>query len=296
MADGIPWRPHVVEFDGGRLAYFEAGSGEPVVFVSGGPGDSHGYLRAMAAAFANEFRCVLYDQRGTGQSLHDLSPRTLCVDALLRDLDHVPEVLGVRRVRLVGHSWGATLALLYGIRYPDDVSHLVLVGMGPLGDAAAAVASANLIRVLSESERQEFAALGRGRQEALAQGDAPRAWDLHARAMPYRARGWFYDAKMAARFAAEYAASEDRTNFTVHQLVNASARTIDWGLAIARCHPTFHTLVLYGRQDFEPIEQAFELQQQWPNVTVRLINRAGHLPWLEQPREFTQTVQQCLRR
>ena len=94
MADGIQWTSHFEEFDGGRLAYFAAGLGEPVVFVSGGPGDSHAYLRPVAAEFAAEYQCVLYDQRGTGQSVHDLSAQTLNVDALVRDLDHVREILG----------------------------------------------------------------------------------------------------------------------------------------------------------------------------------------------------------
>lgn len=295
MADGIQWISHVEDFDGGRLAYFAAGLGEPVVFVSGGPGDSHAYLRPVAATFTTRYRCVLYDQRGTGQSVHDLSAQTLNVDALVRDLDYLRERLGIPRFRMVGHSWGATLALLYAIRHPDRVSHLVLIGMGPLSDEAAAVASANLVRPLTEFERQEFAQLGLARQEALGQGNMPRAWDLHVLAMAYRARGWFYDAGAAARFVSEYAASQDHTNFTVHQLINASAQTIDWTSAIAQCRPTFRTLVLYGRQDFEPIEQAFQLQSQWPHVSVRLINRAGHLPWREQPDEFHQTVRQFLR-
>lgn len=295
MADGIQWTSSVEEFDGGRLAYFAAGLGDPVVFVSGGPGDSHAYLRPVAAAFATEYRCVPYDQRGTGKSVHDLAAQTLNVDALVRDLDHVRALLGVPRLRLVGHSWGATLALSYAIRHPDYVSHLVLIGMGPLSHEAAAVASANLMRPLTENERREFATLGHARREAMAQGDIQRAWDLHTQAMVYRAQGWFYDPGAAARFVSEYAASQDHTNFMVHQLINASAQTIDWTAAIAQCRPTFHTLVLYGRQDFEPIEQAFQLQSQWPHVSVRLINRAGHLPWREQPDEFHQTVRQFLR-
>lgn len=294
MAEGIQWTSYIEEFDGGRLAYFTAGLGEPVVFVSGGPGDSHAYLRPVAAEFVTDYRCVLYDQRGTGQSVHDLSAQTLNVDALVRDLDHVRELLGAPRLRLVGHSWGATLALLYAIHHPDCVSHLALIGMGPLSDEAAGVASANLIRPLTENERREFTTLGHARREAMAQGDTKRAWDLHTQAMVYRARGWFYDADVAARFVSEYAASEDPTNFTVHQLVNASVQTVDWTSSMALCSPTFGTLVLYGRQDFEPIEQAFQLQSQWPHVSVRLINRAGHLPWREQPDEFNQTVRQFL--
>lgn len=237
MIGGSQWTSHIGAFDGGRLAYFTAGSGEPVVFVSGGPGDSHAYLRPVAAEFVNEYRCVLYDQRGTGQSVHDLSRETLNVDALVRDLDHLRELVGARRLRLVGHSWGATLALAYGIRHPDCVSHLVLIGMGPLNDVAAAVASANLLRPLTEDERHDLATLNQARLEAVARGDAQRAWELQGEAMAYRARGWFYNRGAAERFVSEYVASDDPTNFTVHQLVNASARMIDWESSISRSSP-----------------------------------------------------------
>lgn len=45
-------------------------------------------------------------------------------------------------------------------------------------------------------------------------------------------------------------------------------------------------LVLYGCQDFEPISQAYEVRDRLPNGSVRLINQAGHLPWMEQPADF----------
>ena len=286
----IDWTSRIADVDGGRLAYFTAGSGEPLVFLSGGPGDSHAYLRPVAAPFSNVYQCVLYDQRGTGQSHHRLSVQTLSVDALIRDLEHLQRLLGGGRLRLVGHSWGATLALLYGARHPDALSHLVLMGMGPLNESAAAVAGANVERLLTESERAELTAFRRARREAVQDGDGARAWALHMRSMAYTARSWFYDRSAVNRFLAEYGESPDHTNFTVHQLVNASAQTVDWWSAVAQVHPAFKTMVLYGRQDFEPIEQAFHLQAQWPHVTVTFINRAGHLPWRERPAEFDRAL------
>ena len=102
----------------------------------------------------------------------------------------------------------------------------------------------------------------------MAQGDIQRAWDLHTQSMVYRVRGWFYDARAGVCFVSESATAEDCTNFTVHEVVNTSTQTIDWASSITRCRPAFGTLVLYGRQDFEPIEQAFQLQSQWPHVSV----------------------------
>jgi proline iminopeptidase len=45
----------------------------------------------------------------------------------IADLDTVRDRLGGPAVNLLGHSWGATLALLYTLRHPDRVSRLVYV-------------------------------------------------------------------------------------------------------------------------------------------------------------------------
>ncbi len=52
--------------------------------------------------------------------------------------------MGTPRLRLIGHSWGATLALLYSARYPQQVDRAVLVSLGPLSSELATPAQANM--------------------------------------------------------------------------------------------------------------------------------------------------------
>ncbi|HXV97220.1 MAG TPA: alpha/beta hydrolase [Anaerolineae bacterium] len=54
--------------------------------------------------------------------------------------------LQAERSTLVGHSWGAMLALLYGTTYPEQVERLLLIGLGPLSDEMDRVARANLMK------------------------------------------------------------------------------------------------------------------------------------------------------
>lgn len=79
-------------------------------------------------------------------------------------------------------------------------------------------------------------------------------------------------------------------NFVMHSAVNRSYQDLDLWSLLHTCRLTGHTLVLYGCQDFEPITQAYLLQSRQPGVTVELINRCGHVPWLEQPSAFHQVV------
>jgi proline iminopeptidase len=148
------WREHVLPIPDGTLAWYDAGAGPTVVWINGGPGDDHHYLRTVAAPFTARLRCVLYDQRGCGGSrLERLDAATLDVARFVADLEALRDALGEERLRLVGHSWGATLALLYAAAHPECTERVALVGMGPTDDEMDAVAAANLLKPLSAAER-----------------------------------------------------------------------------------------------------------------------------------------------
>lgn len=82
-----------------------------------------------AAKLATRFSVVLYDQRGHGKS--DMTEAGYDLDTLTSDLDGVieqhrrPEDAG--GVALVGHSYGALVALNYALRFPGRVSRLALI-------------------------------------------------------------------------------------------------------------------------------------------------------------------------
>lgn len=102
----------------------------PVVIVlHGGPGDD---LRALLplSPLSDEYRVVLYDQRGAGLSERVPSDR-LGTDDYVDELHGVIEqVAGDRPVDLIGHSWGAMLASAYLARHPERVHAAILAEPG----------------------------------------------------------------------------------------------------------------------------------------------------------------------
>jgi len=279
------WQPHRVPTADVELACHTRGEGPPVVFINGGPGDDHRYLRPVAEPLVDRFRCILYDQRGCGESRLDrLDGETLDVGRFIDDVDAVRRHFGHERVQLVGHSWGALLALFYAAHHPDAVAGQVLVGMGPLDEAMGAVAAANLRQPLSLAERAALEDLRARRRAAIAAGDLDTHAELHIRQLAeFASRSWFYDPGVVAPFVEAF-----RTLYQYNPHITpvlwptaqrqAIADKID-GLPVP-------TLVVYGYQDFEPITQAYLLRERMPHVEVCLINECGHVPWLEQPAAF----------
>jgi pimeloyl-ACP methyl ester carboxylesterase/DNA-binding CsgD family transcriptional regulator len=69
---------------------------------------------------------IRYDQRGCG--LSDWDPHSVCFEDLINDLETVVDAYGLKRFALFGMSQGAAVAIAYAERYPERVSHLVLLG------------------------------------------------------------------------------------------------------------------------------------------------------------------------
>lgn len=98
--------------------------------LHGGPGVSHESLRALDP-LADDHRCIVYfDQRGVGGSTAPTGPWS--ARDLAEDVDAVRSAWGVRRVDLLGHSWGAYLAALYDAEFPGRVRSLVFSSPAPL--------------------------------------------------------------------------------------------------------------------------------------------------------------------
>lgn len=104
----------------------------PVVVVHGGPGvpDLAANAKALASLAAHGSDVYLYAQLGTGRSARLSDPRGYTIDRGVADLEALRRRLGLARMALVGHSYGAALAADYLTRYPQRVAALVLLSPG----------------------------------------------------------------------------------------------------------------------------------------------------------------------
>ena len=289
------WQEHILKTADGQLLWCSKGTGKSLVFLHGGPGDEYRSLLPFAEPFTTRFCCILYDQRGSGGSiLNSLDRDTLHPDHFVADLEQLRLELQVEQISLVGHSWGAMLALLYGTTYPEKVERLVLIGLGPLNDEMDRVAKANLIKPLSPQERQEYQHLSQERHKAIQAGDNTAVTAINQQRMMLSFRGMFYKQESIASLLEDWLEYDQYRNWRVYPIVN---HLLDRQALWTRL-PQLHapTLVLYGYQDFEPIAQAYLLKQQMPNVKLCFINECGHIPWLEQPDKVRQAVMKFLDR
>ena len=107
-----------------------AGTGPDVLLVHGFP-DTHDVWRKQVPALVEAgYRVIAPDTRGCGDS--DMSTRgsDYRVENLVADLVGLLDVLGVERVRLVAHDWGAIIGWRLVLAQPQRVERYITLSVG----------------------------------------------------------------------------------------------------------------------------------------------------------------------
>ena len=115
-----------VFINGDSIHYIDVGKGDPVVFIHGVVGDYRTF-GAQMDEFAKNHRVIAYSRRfayPNNQAITDSSK--LSVISHAKDLAELIRALNLGKADLVGHSFGANIALIVATDYPELVNRLIL--------------------------------------------------------------------------------------------------------------------------------------------------------------------------
>ncbi len=116
--------------DAGRLRMHvaEAGAGDPVLLLHGWP--QHWYLwREVIPRLAPHARVICADLRGFGWT--DVPRGGYDRETMAADVLALMDSLGLERVRLAGHDWGAWIAFLLALGHPERIERLMACSIVP---------------------------------------------------------------------------------------------------------------------------------------------------------------------
>jgi pimeloyl-ACP methyl ester carboxylesterase len=115
-----------LEVNGVRLHYVERGSGELLVLLHGNGSMIQDFESSgLIDLAAKNYRVIVFDRPGFG---HSDRPRNVVwtPDAQADLIKHALARLGVSNAIVLGHSWGASVAIALALKYPDLVGGLIL--------------------------------------------------------------------------------------------------------------------------------------------------------------------------
>ncbi|WP_149541123.1 alpha/beta fold hydrolase [Siccirubricoccus phaeus] len=121
--------PSITTEDGVELAYEEAGSGIPLLFVHEFAGDMRSW-EPQLRFFARRYRCIAFNARGYPPSGVPHDQAAYSQDRATDDIAAVIKALGLAPAHVVGLSMGAFATLHLGLRYPHLARSLTAAGVG----------------------------------------------------------------------------------------------------------------------------------------------------------------------
>lgn len=243
-----------------RLHYERAGTGEPLLWITGFAISSE-VFSPVIRTYAAELDCIRYDNRGSGRS--QAHWRLTSIPELAGDAVRLLDALEVDSAHVYGLSLGGMVAQEVALRFPDRVRGLVL-GATTHGGPRATLPSPQVAASLTS----------RGAPASLRR-------ELVARAL----------------FTEDFRRREPDLVLTYLGLLaahRATARglTSHWWASVY--HDTYSrlprisapTLVLHGAQDtLTPVANARALAARIPDATLAVLPDAAHGYLLEQPEQ-----------
>src|SRR5215468_4858649 len=116
-----------LEIEKTKLHLIQGGTGQQtVVMLHGNAGDIQDFEYGLAELLSKSYRVIGFDRPGHGKSVRP-GGEAASVEGQARMLHETLQNLGVNKAILLGHSWGASLALCYALKYPAETAGLVLL-------------------------------------------------------------------------------------------------------------------------------------------------------------------------
>jgi proline iminopeptidase len=272
------------------------GQGRSILVLHGGPDFDHTYLLPDLDRLGDAFRLIYYDQRGRGRSAENVRPEDVTLASDLEDLDRVRRHFRLEAAALLGHSWGAVLALEYALRNPERVSHLILMNAAPVSASDLAVfRKAYGEKLGPELDRQRrilaSAAYLAGEPEAVL-----ARYRIHFRPALKRAEDY---EKLMATMAAAFL-RQGREGIVKAQAVEDRLMRDTWQLSGYDLIPRLRTLrvptlVIAGDHDLIPVEIAERIARALPNAELATLEDCGHFAYLECAGEVRKALDAFLR-
>jgi 3-oxoadipate enol-lactonase len=246
----------------------EYGAGEPAIVLMHGFAGSARNFRPQARAFKARHRVVLFDARGHARSAAPEDPNEYTPEAFVEDLRRIVERSGSARPVVGGVSMGAAIALRYALRYPHELSGIVLASYPPAGEASSPPWSLALA-------------------EAIERDGAERAGEQYV-----WGGGRFDDQSQKLIRQGFLEHRPDALVAVLRQVLAKEPNVRERTTALREL--AVPSLLAAGERDAASVETTFALSELLPRARRVVIAGAGHVVNLEKPESFNEALRRFL--
>jgi proline iminopeptidase len=268
---------NIVSVNGLKFQYKIEGSGITTMVI----GSAIQQPRMFSQELRKQFKFIFIDTR----LFIPVKIEKFTLDDAVEDIEGIRKYLKIERMVVMGNSMLAIVALEYAKKYPERVSHLVMIGISPIFDDSYYKERNKYWESQATEERKQIWEENKKKlTEKLRKDVSPGK----ARVLRYVSNGpkrCYY-----ARYNSEWLFEGVTVN--MYKGINnfiKSFYTYDMKNNIQKV--SMPVLLLVGRYDFNnPYYLWNDFKSKFYNLEYHLFEKSGHFPMLEEPKLFNQTL------
>lgn len=272
-----------INVDNFRLKYCIEGKGPDALVI----GSALYYPRTFSTNLRNHLRLAFIDHRGFSDAPSHITSREFTLDVILDDIEKMRKQLGLSRIPVIGHSGHGYMALEYAKKYPDAVSHIILIAMSPDSSPDSFSAADRYFQESVCPERKDL--LSKNLVSLQTEIDANPEQAFITRALKFGPMIW-YDPNF------------DATHLWQDVKVIPEIMDYLWSKVFREINITKHLDQLnipvflgLGRYDYWNPPYLWEkIRLYFNDLTIRVFEKSGHTPQFEESELFDNELLQWL--
>lgn len=270
----------IIEIDEFKLRYVIEGEGKAALVI----GSAIYYPKTFSQNLRKHLKLIFMDHRGFSSYSKTTDTSKFNFDFLLSDIEHVRQTLGLGNVIIIGHSGHGYMALEYAKKYPQNVSHVVLIAMGPDQSKINHDAAGQYFNDSVNPEQKNVLKEDLNKLTQEIKADPERRFITFC--IRLRAKSW-YDFKF------------DASKLWEGIEVNNAMFDYVWGTTFSNIDITkglenFDKPVFLALGHFDFLVAPFfswnSIRSKFKNLTLRVFEKSGHTPQFEEPELFDQEL------
>lgn len=266
-----------------RIRVSEIGEGTPVLVVPGNTGDMFPFTPLLAQMKDHKF--FLFNRPGGGLS-DGMNHEKVAIRPFIIDLfDQLLAELHLEKVTIMAHSMGCHWSLWYAMARPERVEKLVLIGNpGRVMLGKTPLPLKMMVKpIIGEHAVKKM---------------VPKDYDHALNGLKMMGTNEDVLANMPNEFRECYYRFQNLPNYqesTLSLLRAFNANDQNEIKAAELSALNFPVEMIWGAKDtFATVEKGQEIAAAFPNCQFKLIEDAGHMPWIDQPEICARLISQFI--
>lgn len=261
-----------------KIYYKTFGQGTPILIINGGPGMNSKGFETLAKKLSDYgYQTIIYDQRGTGQSvLKTLDSSTVSMKLMIEDIEAIRRTLKIKQWIIFGHSFGGMLASLYATQHPHVISKLVLSSSGGIDLDLLNYFQTSLYSKLTTQQADSVRLYDR----LISNGDT--SYSVKLKRGLILARAYVVNPQYYQTIGERLTQGQPKINQLIWQDMIRIGYNCSSGFSL------FYkpVLIIQGKEDIIRKETAEKAQKALKMSTIVWLEHTAHYGWLDNDEEF----------